>query len=105
MVLKETLIENEYVCYYDSSNILKSEYNPQTKKMKLFFVKGGVYEYENVIPYIYQRFKHSKSQGVALKTHLTTNNAVFNRLISLNLTQISEIKEYIKNIVNETKNI
>lgn len=101
MVLKEILLDNTYISYYNSSNILKSEYNPINKNLKIYFHKGGVYEYKNVTAYIYQRFKHSKSQGVGLKEHLTKNNTIFIRLDNINVTQINEIKEEIKKINHE----
>lgn len=49
---------------YDSSNILSSKYEIETKTLYITFVKGGlVYRYDNVNPGDYFDFQDSESTG------------------------------------------
>jgi hypothetical protein len=50
---------------YDSSVVLQSRYNFQTKTLQLEFKNGVWYEYENVDPEDYSNFSTSESIGSA----------------------------------------
>lgn len=73
MVLNEQQNDNIFIAYYDSSNILMSKYIYDEQKLAIIFAKGHQYVYEKVLPYHYQRFKISESQGKALKEFIAAN--------------------------------
>jgi hypothetical protein len=57
--IKGTKILNEI----DSSNIVRTEYDTETRKMIAEFKNGSKYEYEDVPHNIYTRFRMAESQG------------------------------------------
>lgn len=57
--IKGTKILNEV----KSSNITRTEYDTETKKMIVEFATGFRYEYEEVPHPIYTKFRMSESQG------------------------------------------
>jgi hypothetical protein len=57
--IKGTKIINEV----ESSNIVRTEYDTETKKMITEFKNGLRYEYEDVPHQTYTSFRTSKSQG------------------------------------------
>jgi len=57
--IKGTKILNEI----DSSNIVRTEYDTETKKMIAEFKNGSKYEYEEIPHNIYTRFRMAESQG------------------------------------------
>lgn len=73
MLLFEENQGNSFIAYYDSSNVIASKYDPEKKLLAVIFIKGNQYVYEGVIPYHYARFKTAKSQGKALKAHISNN--------------------------------
>lgn len=73
MLLNEQQNGNDFIAFYDSSNILMSKYIYDQRKLAVIFAKGQQYVYEGVIPYHYQRFKTSQSQGKGLKDFITAN--------------------------------
>ena len=72
--IKGTKILNEI----ESSNLVKTEYDTETKKMIAEFKNGMKYEYDEVPHIIYTQFRSAKSQG-----------SFFN-------SQISKVFKYIK---------
>jgi hypothetical protein len=72
--IKGTKILNEI----DSSNLVKTEYDTETKKMIVEFKNGMKYEYNEVPHLTYTQFRSAKSQG-----------SFFN-------SQISKVFKYIK---------
>lgn len=102
MTIKEIFSENdEVISYYDSTNILMSKYLIKEKKLAIIFSKGHQYIYEGVIPYHYQRFQKSQSQGKGLNDFIAKNYEGVKSHILLESDQINNIKEQIKNIINE----
>lgn len=57
--IKGTKILNEV----SSTNIVRTEYDTQTKKMITEFTNGVRYEYDDVPHQIYTAFRSAKSQG------------------------------------------
>ena len=57
--IKGTKILNEI----NSSNLAKSEYDTETKKMIVEFKNGLRYEYDDVPLQVYTQFRMSESQG------------------------------------------
>jgi hypothetical protein len=63
MLLKETKHGTMYTAYYNSSNILKSVFRSHNNSLLLYFKSGLIYEYSNVNPADYVKFRTDKSQG------------------------------------------
>jgi hypothetical protein len=63
MLLTENITSEGIECTYESSNISKSVYSPQTLTLKIHFKRGGVYEYSPVNPHQHHMFAIAESQG------------------------------------------
>ena len=62
-IVKETIQGTKIINEIKSSNIRKTEYDTETKKMLVEFNNGFKYEYDEVPHQIYTRFRMSESQG------------------------------------------
>jgi hypothetical protein len=65
--IKGTKILNEIT----SSNLVKSEYDTETKKMVVEFKNGLRYEYDEVPHQVYTQFRMSESQGKFFSSNIT----------------------------------
>ena len=65
--IKGTKILNEI----DSSNLVRTEYDTETKKMMAEFKNGMRYEYDEVPHNIYTRFRMAESQGKYFNTEIS----------------------------------
>ena len=65
--IKGTKILNEI----ESSNLVKTEYDTETKKMIAEFKNGMKYEYDEVPHIIYTQFRSAKSQGNFFNTQIS----------------------------------
>ena len=64
MAIKKTDIEGtRIVCEIESSNLVKTEYDTESKKLITTFKNGLRYEYEDVPHNIFAQFRLSESQG------------------------------------------
>ena len=64
MAIKRTTIDGtKIVCEIVSSNLIKTTYDSETKKLITEFKNGMKYEYEEVPHNIYAQFRLSESQG------------------------------------------
>jgi len=64
MAIKKTeIIGTKIICEIESSNLVKTEYDTDTKKMVAEFKNGARYEYEDVPHNTYVKFRMSDSQG------------------------------------------
>jgi hypothetical protein len=64
MAIKRTDIEGtRIVCEIESSNLVKTEYDTESKKLITTFKNGLRYEYEDVPHNIFAQFRLSESQG------------------------------------------
>ena len=66
-IIEGTKILNEI----KSSNLKKSEYDTETKKMIIEFMNGFRYEYDEVPHQIYTRFRMAESQGKFLVSEIS----------------------------------
>lgn len=103
MLLLEEQTTEAVIGYYDSSNVLASKYIPSERKLAVIFAKGHQYVYENVLPYHYQRFKMGSSQGQSLKQHIINNYTGTKAAIKLSEEMLSQIKEKIEALKNQSK--
>ncbi len=62
-IIKEEIKGTKILNEIDSSNILKTEYDTETKKMIVEFKHGLKYEYDDVPHLTYTQFRSAKSQG------------------------------------------
>jgi hypothetical protein len=83
---------------YDSSNVIASEYNTETKNLVLIFGKGGQYLYEGVDYSDYTKFQMSESQGKSFNTYIKKYPTK-----QLGIIDTTQIKEDIKRILNEQR--
>jgi hypothetical protein len=62
-ILKEEIKGTKIINEIQSSNIRKSEYDTETKKLIVEFNNGHCYEYDEVPHQLYTQFRSSESQG------------------------------------------
>lgn len=62
-ILKEEIIGSKIINEIESSNITKTEYDTDTKKLIVEFKNGLTYEYDEVPHQLYTQFRMSESQG------------------------------------------
>lgn len=62
-VTKETISGTKIINEIKSSNIKKTEYDVESKKMIVEFNNGFTYEYEEVPHNTYTQFRKAESQG------------------------------------------
>ena len=62
-ILKETIQGTKIINEIQSSNVKKTEYDSETKKLLVEFNNGHKYEYEDVPHQIYTQFRMAESQG------------------------------------------
>jgi hypothetical protein len=88
MLLKRTQSENLIEATYDSSNILSSKYDKDSKKLIITFKRGIQYTYLNVIPSDYLRFETAESQGAVLNSHIKSYSFEKGEVIDANIIEV-----------------
>jgi hypothetical protein len=91
MLLLTEKKDSEEISLFDSLDILAIKYLNETKKMFVYFKKGGrVYEYSNVPSYIYKRIRDAPSQGKKIREVMAKNNDVELYSVAYNGEMIEE---------------
>lgn len=62
-ILKEEIKGTKIINEVQSSNLVKTEYDTETKKLVVEFKNGMKYEYDEVPHQVYTQFRISESQG------------------------------------------
>jgi hypothetical protein len=62
-ILKETIQGTKIINEIQSSNVKKTEYDTETKKLVVEFNNGQKYEYNDVPHQVYTQFRLAESQG------------------------------------------
>jgi hypothetical protein len=62
-IVKEEIKGTKIINEIQSSNIKKTEYDTETKKLLVTFNNGTQYEYDEVPHQLYTQFRMSESQG------------------------------------------
>ena len=62
-ILKEEIVGTKILNEIQSSNITRTEYDTETKKLIVEFKNGIKYEYDEVPHQLYTQFRTSDSQG------------------------------------------
>jgi hypothetical protein len=70
-ITKETIEGTKIINEIKSSNIKKTEYDTETKKMLVEFINGFKYEYDEVPHQIYTKFRMAESQGKFFTTDIS----------------------------------
>jgi len=72
MAIKKTTIEGTTItCEIESSNLVKTIYDSETKKLVTEFKNGVKYEYDEVPHNIYAQFRLSESQGKFFNSNIS----------------------------------
>lgn len=69
-ITKETIQGTKILNEIKSSNIKKTEYDTETKKLVVDFNNGFKYEYDEVPLQVYTKFRMSESQGKFFTTDI-----------------------------------
>ena len=70
-IVKEQILGTKIINEIKSSNIKKTEYDTETKKLVVEFNNGAKYEYEAVPHQIYTKFRMAESQGKFFTTDIS----------------------------------
>ena len=70
-VKKETIQGTKIINEIDSSNLVKTEYDVESKKLIAEFKNGAKYEYDEVPHHIYTKFRMAESQGKFFNTEIS----------------------------------
>ena len=70
-ILKEEILGTKIINEIKSSNIKKTEYDTETKKLVVEFNNGFKYEYDDVPHQTYTKFRMSESQGKFFITEIS----------------------------------
>ena len=72
-ILKEEIKGTKIINEIQSSNIKKTEYDTETKKLLVTFNNGALYEYDEVPHQLYTQFRMTESQGKFFSTKISKN--------------------------------
>lgn len=72
-ILREKIEGTKIFNEIKSSNIKKTEYDTETKKMIVEFNNGFKYEYEEIPHQIYTKFRMAESQGKFFTNNISKN--------------------------------
>lgn len=71
MAVKNTKIEGtKIICEIESSNLVSTEYDTESKKLVVEFKNGIKYEYDEVPHGVYAQLRLSESQGKFFNTQI-----------------------------------
>jgi len=70
-IIKETYEGTKIINEINSSNLVKSEYDTETKKLIVEFKNNLRYEYDEVPHQIYTQFRMSESQGKFFSSNIS----------------------------------
>jgi hypothetical protein len=70
-VKKETIDGTKIINEIESTNIVRTEYDTETRKLVTEFKNGAKYEYENVPHNVYTKFRMAESQGKFFTTDIS----------------------------------
>ena len=72
-ITKEIISGTKIINEVKSSNVKKTEYDLETKKLLVEFNNGIKYEYDDVPHKIYTQFRMAESQGKLFSTNIAKN--------------------------------
>ena len=72
-VKKETIDGTKIINEIESTNIVRTEYDTETKKLVTEFKNGTRYVYDDVPHNVYTKFRMAESQGKFFSTSIAKN--------------------------------
>jgi hypothetical protein len=96
---KEVLNEDQSIGYiesvFNSDNVLKTTYFPQSQRLYIAFSRG--HTYANVSPEMYQEFENADSQGKFFYKKINNNNAYpYRKEFTLYPNEVKELKTIVE---------
>lgn len=89
------LLEKDGItCYYDSSNILVSQYDKDRQELYLTFNSGGLYKYENINESLNLEFENSESQGKFFIDNIKNKHQT-TKIMDVDKNNLQGLKQYI----------
>ncbi len=70
-IVKEEIVGTKILNEIKSSNLAKTEYDTETKKLIVEFNNGARYEYDEIPHQLYTQFRVSESQGKFFSTKIS----------------------------------
>jgi phage baseplate assembly protein gpV len=70
-IVKEVIVGTKILNEIKSSNLAKTEYDTETKKLIVEFNNGARYEYDEIPHQLYTQFRVSESQGKFFSTKIS----------------------------------
>ncbi len=98
---KEVLNEDKTIGYiesvFNSDNVLKTTYFPQSQRLYIAFSRGHTYSYANVSPEFYQEFEDADSQGKFFYKKINNNSAFpFRKEFTLYPNEVKDLKTIVQ---------
>jgi hypothetical protein len=83
---------------FNSDNVLKTTYFPNSQRLYIAFSRGHTYSYGNVSPELYKEFEESDSQGKFFYKKINNNKAYpYRKEFTLYPNEVKDLKEIVKN--------
>lgn len=97
----EVLNEDQSIGYiesvFNSDNVLKTTYFPQSQRLYIAFSRGHTYSYANVSPELYQEFEDADSQGKFFYKKFNNNNEhPFRKEFTLYPNEVKDLKQIVE---------
>jgi len=73
MVTKKDYLGSKIICEYNSSNLKKSEYDINTKKLDITFNNGFIYEYIDIPHEVFSEMNLAESHGKYFNQKIAKN--------------------------------
>lgn len=103
---KEILNEDKSTGYieavFNSDNVLKTTYFPQTQRLYIAFSRGHTYSYGNISKEMYDEFEAVDSQGKYFHSKINNKNRFPTRKeFTLYPNEVKDLKETVKTKMSE----
>jgi len=86
---------------FNSDNVLKTTYFPNTERLYIAFSRGDTYSYANIDAEMYQKFEDAESQGKFFYKNINNNKKhPFRKEFTLYPNEVKDLKEIVENHKN-----
>lgn len=82
---------------FNSDNVLKTTYFPNTNRLYISFCRGQTYSYGNVDLEIYNEFEKAESQGKFFHKKLNNSSYPFRKEFTLYPNEVKDLKQIVEN--------
>jgi len=81
---------------FESGNVLKTTYFPESQRLYIAFNRGHTYSYGNISQDMYNEFESNESQGIFFQKRINNNSRYpFRKEFTLYPTEVTLLKEII----------